>query len=197
MAFLTNSYSCEGFMFVLWKTWTFGNEYHTICWGCRVLYLGCNQLKLKTFQSIRSSQHINKMVELPVAYCWGWQRQYGVKRCYWCWILDFVLCGKSLNWARLGVLRQRWLKRRFWTNNVDGEAVKEHFYGKNVGRFGAISGIIDVQKLNINVMKESHYTTMLITTCGNLEKVSMRDNSASMGRQCVTIIQIVCNNYIY
>ena len=38
-SFWSNSYNFPGFMFVPWKPWTFGKEYHIICCRLSVIYL--------------------------------------------------------------------------------------------------------------------------------------------------------------
>ena len=70
----------------------------------------------------------------------------------------------------MGVFWQRGFIRRYQSNNVDKEAAKEHFYGKEVGYADEISGIIDDQNFHIHRMKDTDYTMMLMTTYGTLER---------------------------
>ena len=76
--------------------------------GCQVFCLVYNELKGNTDQSIWTSRHITKMMVITVYYCWGQKFQFVDQGGNWWWIQDFVFCGKSLNWKRLGVLRRRW-----------------------------------------------------------------------------------------
>ena len=78
-------------------------------------------------------------------------------------------------------------KRRYWTKNIDGEAVQDHFYGEEVGYADTISGIIGGQHCYIYRMKETYYTIMLMTTYVTLERSESEqvENEVQVSRDCL------------
>ena len=78
-------------------------------------------------------------------------------------------------------------KRRYWTNNVDGKAVKDRFYGEEVGYADTISGVIGGQHFHIHKMKDTYYTIMLMTTYVTLERCESEqvENEVQVSRDCL------------
>ena len=50
----------------------------------------------------------------------------------------------------------------YWPNNVDGDAAKENFDGKEVGYNDSISEVIDGHHFHIHGIEEPDYTMMLM-----------------------------------
>ena len=82
--------------------------------------------------------------------------------------------------------------------NVDEEAVKEHFYGKDLGYADAIAVVIDCQHLHINVSKDQYYTVMLMKTHVPLKR-SDNGRKWRVNREMVRFNypEIICNHYTY
>ena len=88
--------------------------------------------------------------------------------------------------------------QQYYPENVDGEAVKEQFSGKEVGYDDAISRVIYGQKFHMHGMKEPYYTMMLMTTYGTLNRTGNERKKHFNGETVrFKYPDIVQNHYTY
>jgi hypothetical protein len=60
-------------------------------------------------------------------------------------------------------------KRRYWPKYIDGDAISNHFVGKQVGHFDILQDKLYGVKFGIFAMKEPDYVMLLMATYGTLE----------------------------
>jgi len=204
MSVWTNLFTCPGFMYVPRKPWPFGNEYHTICCGiCGVLFdLEIVEGKdrpdeLPQPEFDRHGKTVGLLVRLTKSL-WGTGKLV---------ILDSGFCVVKglVELKRKGVFASALIKkRRYWPKYIDGDAIKSHFEGAEVGSADALRGSVDNIDFHVFAMKEPDYTMMLMSTYGtnNREagKETKRQWKDDNGNRCEATFrypEVVHNHYKY
>ena len=65
-------------------------------------------------------------------------------------------------------------ERRYWPDNIKGDAIDSHFASKEVGNFDAVKQVEDDVAYHIFCMKDTDYLMKLMTTYGTLDPTDMR-----------------------
>jgi Transposase IS4 len=166
----TNEYTCPGFMFVPRKPHPFGNEWHSICCGLSSIMFEVELVEGKDRPTDRGPpefNHLGKTVGLLLRMTrsmWGSGKVV---------VLDSGFCVLKglIELRKKGLFAAALIKkRRYWPKYIQGDAVKQHFEGNNVGDADAWNGKFEDIPFYIHAMKEPDYVMSVMSTYGTLER---------------------------
>ena len=137
-----NKYTCQGFMFVLIKLWSFSNEWHTIdCSASGILFcVGLVEGKGAPADHSIAPEYYYRIITVSLMLCLT-KNLHGTGKSF----LDSYLCVlqglediKKKGVYGSDILR----KRRYQPHYIDGEEIKSHFTYKDVGDVDSLCGEI-------------------------------------------------------
>ena len=166
-----NEYTYPGFMFVPWKPWAFGNEYHDArCCESDILW----QVDLregkdrppqagdKEYDNLGKTAGTLMRLTKPIQ---------GTGKLF---VLDsgFCVLQALVELAKVGVFAHALVKKRlYWPKHVPGDKIIEHFKDKAVGYVDARQGNLDGIPFYLYGMKEPDYTMIIMATYGTLQRM--------------------------
>ena len=127
MSVWTNKFTCPGFMFVPYKPWPFGNEYHTVCCCSSGIMCGIDlvegqdrpqRLGIQQYNNFGSTVGLLLRMLSPI-----YQKGFFV-------ILDSGVCVLKgiIELRKKGVFASASIKkRRYWPKYIKGDTIKAHF----------------------------------------------------------------------
>ena len=165
MSSWTNKYSCPGWMFVPRKPWPFGNEYHTVCCSLSGILWQMELVEGKDAPSqlVPKFNNHGKTVGLLLRVL---EPIFGKGNMV---VLDrgFCVLKGIVELKKPGVYASTLIKKwKYWPKYIKGDAIKEHFDGKDVGDCDSWKGTMDEVPFHVYAMKEPDYVMSLMSTYG-------------------------------
>lgn len=166
----TNQFTCPGFMFVPRKPHPFGNEWHSICCGLSGVMFAIELVEGKDRPPEAPKlpfENEGKTVGLLLRMT---EKLWGSARVV---VLDSGFCVLKglIELRKKGVFAAAIVKkRRYWPKYIDGEGIKQHFEGMEVGAVDAIRGTLDGTTFHVMGMKEAPYVMTVMTTYGTINR---------------------------
>ena len=165
MSTWTNKYSCPWWMFVPCKPWPFGNEYHMVCcslsgilWQMEIVEGKDTPLQIvPKFNNQEKTVGLLLHVLEPIFGKGNMVVQdsrLGVLK----GMMELKKCG-----VYASALIKKW---KYWPKYIKGEAIKQHFEGKQVGNCDSWKGNMGEVPFHVYALKEPDYVMSLMSTYG-------------------------------